>query len=468
MTLKKDYFIGDKSFYKKVMWVVLPIIIQNTITNVVNLLDNVMVGRLGTLEMSAVAIINQIIFVVNLCIFGGISGAGLFGTQYAGAKDNEGLRQCFRIKIIMGAVILLVAGIVLGFFPRQLIGLYLSETTSAADASATIGFGLRYLYIMLIGLVPFAITQVYSSSLREVGETKTPMYASSVAILINLVFNYFLIFGTFGFPKLGVMGAAIATTLSRFVEMAIVILSTRMRTNKFPFVKGIYRNFRISAELFKKVIKKSIPLIFNEGLWALGMATYLQCYSARGLQVVAAANIASTVNGLFNVVLISLGTAVAIMVGQYLGANEIDKAKKTAWRLLVFGVASAICMGLLLTGASPFIPLIYKTEQSVRDLATTFMIILAATMPLTAFAHCCYFTLRSGGKTIITFIFDCMSVWLINVPVVYIAVHHTDMSIGWVYALSQLVNLIKCILGFILVKKGIWIHNITVETREMA
>jgi len=460
MTLKKDYFIGDKSFYKKVMWVVLPIIIQNTITNVVNLLDNVMVGRLGTLEMSAVAIINQIIFVVNLCIFGGISGAGLFGTQYAGAKDNEGLRQCFRIKIIMGAVILLVAGIVLGFFPRQLIGLYLSETTSAADASATIGFGLRYLYIMLIGLVPFAITQVYSSSLREVGETKTPMYASSVAILINLVFNYFLIFGTFGFPKLGVMGAAIATTLSRFVEMAIVILSTRMRTNKFPFVKGIYRNFRISAELFKKVIKKSIPLIFNEGLWALGMATYLQCYSARGLQVVAAANIASTVNGLFNVVLISLGTAVAIMVGQYLGANEIDKAKKTAWRLITLSVGICVALGVVLILLSGIIPNVYNTESIVKEYASEFLIALALMLPFDAFAHGCYFTLRSGGKIMITFWFDCGSVWLIGVPTAFLLVNYTNLPVGLVYLAVRSLDVIKTVVGTILIRKGIWISNI--------
>jgi len=442
------------------MWVVLPIIIQNTITNVVNLLDNVMVGRLGTLEMSAVAIINQIIFVVNLCIFGGISGAGLFGTQYAGAKDNEGLRQCFRIKIIMGAVILLVAGIVLGFFPRQLIGLYLSETTSAADASATIGFGLRYLYIMLIGLVPFAITQVYSSSLREVGETKTPMYASSVAILINLVFNYFLIFGTFGFPKLGVMGAAIATTLSRFVEMAIVILSTRMRTNKFPFVKGIYRNFRISAELFKKVIKKSIPLIFNEGLWALGMATYLQCYSARGLQVVAAANIASTVNGLFNVVLISLGTAVAIMVGQYLGANEIDKAKKTAWRLITLSVGICVALGVVLILLSGIIPNVYNTESIVKEYASEFLIALALMLPFDAFAHGCYFTLRSGGKIMITFWFDCGSVWLIGVPTAFLLVNYTNLPVGLVYLAVRSLDVIKTVVGTILIRKGIWISNI--------
>ncbi len=460
MTVKKDYFIGDKAFYRKVIWVVLPIIIQNTITNVVNLLDNVMVGRLGTLEMSAVAIINQIIFVVNLCIFGGVSGAGLFGTQYAGAKDDEGLRNCFRIKIVMGAVVLVLAGIILGFFPKQLIGLYLADSTSAADASATIGFGLHYLYIMLIGLIPFAITQVYSSSLREVGETKTPMYASVAAILINLLFNYLLIFGKMGFPKLGVMGAAIATTLSRFAEMTIVIIATRMRSREFTFIKGIYRNFHIPAELFKKVIKKSVPLICNEGLWALGMATYLQCYSARGLNVVAAANIAATVNGLFNVVLISIGTAIAIMVGQCLGANETEKAKKTVWRLMTLSVGICVVLGAVLILLSGIIPNVYNTENVVKKTASEFLIALALILPFDAFAHGCYYTLRSGGKIMLTFWFDCGSVWLIGVPTAFILANFTNLPVGLVYLAVRSLDVIKTVVGTVLIRKGIWISNI--------
>lgn len=460
MTIKKDYFIGDKTFYRKVLWVALPIIIQNTITNVVNLLDNVMVGRLGTLEMSAVAIINQIIFVVNLCIFGSVSGAGLFGTQYAGAKDDEGLRHCFRIKIVLGTVVLLLAGIILGFFPKQLLGLYLADGTSAADASATIGFGLQYLYIMLIGLVPFAITQVYSSSLREVGETKMPMYASVSAILINLVFNYLLIFGTFGFPKLGVLGAGIATTLSRFVEMATVITVAHKRRGEFTFLKSIYRSCYIPVPLLKKVVKKAIPLMFNEGLWALGMATYLQCYSARGLDAVAAANIASTVNGVFNVVLISLGTSVAIMVGQCLGANEIEKAKKTAWRLITLSVGICIVLGVILILLSGKIPDAYNTEAVVKGYATDCIIAIALIFPFDAFCHACYYTLRSGGKIFITFMYDCGSVWLIGVPAAFILANCTDVSVGLVYLAVRSVDVIKTVVGTILIRKGVWISNI--------
>ena len=202
--------VGDRAFYEKVIAIVLPIIIQNTISNVVSLLDNVMVGRVGTLEMSAVSIVNQLLFVFYLCIFGGLAGAGIFATQYAGANDDEGVRHCFRIKWLIAIAMLVCASVVFIAWPRQLIGIYLAEGTAADDLQRTLGFGLDYLRVMLFGLIPFAITQIYASTLREVGETRLPMLASIAAILVNLVFNYLLIFGKFGFPKCVVTGAAVA------------------------------------------------------------------------------------------------------------------------------------------------------------------------------------------------------------------------------------------------------------------
>jgi len=195
-------------------------------------------------------------------------------------------------------------------------------------------------------------------------------------------------------------------------------------------------------------------------LWALGMATYLQCYSARGLQVVAAANIASTVNGLFNVVLISLGTAVAIMVGQYLGANEIDKAKKTAWRLITLSVGICVALGVVLILLSGIIPNVYNTESIVKEYASEFLIALALMLPFDAFAHGCYFTLRSGGKIMITFWFDCGSVWLIGVPTAFLLVNYTNLPVGLVYLAVRSLDVIKTVVGTILIRKGIWISNI--------
>ena len=456
----RDNLIGDKFFYRRVLMIVLPIIVQNTITNVVSLLDNVMVGRVGTLEMSAVAIVNQLLFVFNLCIFGGLSGAGIFATQFAGAKDDNGVRNCFRIKIVICLAILFAALCIFGIFPHQLISMYLAEGTSASDAAATTGFALDYLHIMMIGIIPFAVSQVYSSSLREVGETNLPMYASVSAIFVNIVFNWLLIFGKCGFPKLGVVGAAIATTMSRFAEMAVVVTFAHIRRGEFKFLKSVYRSMAVPKELWAKVMKKGMPILVNECLWSMGVAFYLQCYSVRGLQVVAAANIASTVNNLFNVVLISIGSAVAIMVGQCLGANEIAKAKQTVWRLITLSVAACAVVGSVLASLSGIIPHIYNTEPEVKQLATSFLLIIAMIMPFASFTHDSYFTLRSGGRTIITFIFDSGFMWLVCVPVAYCLANFTSIDITLLYFCVNALEILKCFVAFVLVKKGVWISNI--------
>lgn len=456
----KAALIGDRMFYQQMLSIVVPIIIQNTISNVVSLLDNVMVGRVGTLEMSAVSIVNQLLFVFYLCIFGGLAGAGIFATQFAGAKDDNGVRYCFRIKWLIAIAMLVCSFSVFLLFPRELIGIYLAEGTNAADAASTLGFGIDYLMIMLVGLLPFAVSQIYASTLREVGETRVPMIASIIAILVNLVFNYILIFGHFGFPKLGVAGAAIATVLSRYVEMIIIAAYTHIRSALFSFIKGAYRSVYIPMKLLGDVFKRGMPLLVNEFFWSSGMAVLLQCYSVRGLDVVAACNIASTVSNLFKVVFLSMGNAVAIMVGQALGANHQEKAKDTAWKLMAAAVASNIVMATLLFALSPVIPQIYNTEPHVRHIAMEMLWVVALMMPMYSIAHCCYFTLRSGGRTIITFIFDSGFTWGICVPFAYILANLTDMPIVPLYLAVQGLEVIKVIIGTYLVHKGVWARNI--------
>lgn len=456
----RERMFGDRDFYAQVVAVVVPIIIQNTVSNVVSLLDNVMVGRVGTLQMSAVAIINQLLFVFNLCIFGGLAGAGIFATQYAGAHDDKGVRDCFRVKWMIALSMLACALVVLIAFPKRLIGMYLAQETAQADAAATLGFGVDYLTVMLWGLLPFGVSQVYASTLREVGETRLPMFASVAAILVNLVFNYFLIFGKCGFPELGVTGAAIATVLSRYVETAIIVVYTHMKSHHFGFIRGAYRSLRVPKPLMISILRRGTPLLVNEFLWSSGMAVLLQCYSVRGLDVVAACNIATTVSNLFKVVFLSMGNAVAIMVGQALGANDIERAKNCTWRLMTLSVGSNLIMATLLALFAPAIPNIYNTEPHVRQIATQLIYVVAVMMPAYSFSHCCYFTLRSGGKTIITFLFDSVFTWCVNVPAAWLLAYKTGLGIVPLYFGVQALEMVKVVVGFVLVKKGVWIHNI--------
>lgn len=456
----RSRLIGSRAFYSAVLAIVIPVIIQNTVTNVVSLLDNVMVGRVGTLEMSAVAIVNQLLFIFNLCIFGGLAGPGIFATQYAGAKDDEGVRHCFRVKWMIAVSMLVLAFVIFTMIPEKLVSIYLAEGTAAEDAAATLAFGMEYLSIMLWGLIPFAITQIYASTLREVGETRLPMMAGVIAILVNLVFNYLLIFGKHGFPKMGVAGAALATVLSRYVEIVIIMVYTHARKDHFSFIRGAYRTMMVPGKLMGDIMKKGMPLLVNEFFWSAGMAMLLQCYSVRGLDVVAACNIANTVSNLFKVVFLSIGNAVAIMVGQALGANRVEEAKDTAWKLMVLSAGANVVMGALIALCAPMIPHIYNTEPHVREISTQLLYVIAVMMPVYAFAHCCYFTLRSGGRTIITFVFDSGYTWGICFPIAYILAYLTDMPIVPMYFAVQALEVVKVAFGLTLVSKGIWVRNI--------
>ena len=456
----KKKFIGDRAFYAMVLGITVPIIIQNGITNFVNLLDNIMVGQLGTEQMSGVSIVNQLIFVYNLCIFGGLAGAGIFTSQYFGQKDDEGIRYTFRYKLWM-AVILTIGAIALFLvYGEPLINLYLSGSSDGGDLVATLRYGRTYLNIMLIGLPAFMMLQVYASTLRECGETVVPMKAGMAAVLVNLVFNYLLIYGKFGFPQLGVAGAAIATVMSRYVEAFIVIWWTHRHAEKNSYIIGVYRSLKVPANVTKKVFIKGMPLLLNEALWSGGMAMLTQCYSVRGLNVVAGLNIANTVNNLFSVVFIALGNAVAIIVGQLLGAGQMDEARDTDNKLIVFAVISCTGIALVMLVLSPLFPLLYNTSDAVRSQATAILMAQAIFMPQAAFLNTTYFTLRAGGKTVITFFFDCAFIWLVSIPVVFVLSRFTAMPAYYIYACGQIAEWGKCVLGFVLVKKGVWIQNL--------
>ena len=229
---KHRKFIGDKRFYLMVLGVAMPIMIQNGITNFVSLLDNIMVGQVGTEQMSGVAIVNQLLFIYNLCIFGGVSGAGIFTAQYFGQGNDEGVRNTFRFKLWIGVILTAAAITIFLGAHEPLIRLYLTGDQGSQDMNATLAYGISYMKVMLVGLPPFLFVQLYASTLRECGETMLPMKAGITAVFVNLVFNYILIYGKFGAPQLGVVGAAVATVLSRYVEMAIVLIRTHGNKEK--------------------------------------------------------------------------------------------------------------------------------------------------------------------------------------------------------------------------------------------
>lgn len=453
-------FIGDKAFYRRILLLAVPMIIQNAITSFVSFLDNIMVGQIGTEQMSGVAIVNQLMFVFNIAIFGGVSGAGIFGTQFFGKGDYKGQKYAFRFKMYAVFSISAIAFMLFGFFDKSLISLYLSDNGTVGDIDLALKYGQDYLLIMLGSLLPFAVCQAYVSTIRETGQTLVPMLASAAAVVTNLILDFIFIFGFAGIPAMGVKGAAIATVTARILECAIVIVWTHCHKEKNPYIKGAYKGFGIPGNILSNILKKGTPLMLNEFLWAAGMAVIVQCYAVRGLEVVAAQNISSTITNLFNIVYIQLGMSISVIIGQSLGAGMLSEAKEQARKMIFFSVVCCCLFAGIMAVVGGYFPSIYNTDESIRELARTFIFISAIVMPFCSFSHCAYFTLRSGGRTVITFLFDSVYTWIVLIPFAFLLANYTSLPIESVFFFVQFMEVIKVIIGAIMLKSGVWLRNI--------
>ena len=460
-TIKK--FIGDKAFYKMTLTVAVPIMIQNFITNFVSMLDNLMVGSLGTEQMSGVSIVNQLIFVFNLAIFGALSGAGIFTAQFYGKNDNDGIRYTLRYKLIVSVLLFLVALGVFLLFDDFLINLYLHESSGSGDIGLTLKYAKDYLEVLLWGLLPFCIAQIFSSTLRETGETVAPMVAGFIAVLTNCAFNWVLIFGKLGAPALGVVGAAIATVISRYVECGIILIYAIKKRKRFTYFKGSFRSFSMPKKVFRDITLKGMPLLFNEFFWSLGMSLLSMAYSLYGISVVAGCSISSTVMNLANIAFISLGSSIGIIIGKQLGANQFKEAVDTDRKLIAFSAFLSAVIGVFVFIIGDEIPLLYNTTEESKELAGYFIRVCSIFIPVHSFANATYFTIRSGGKTLITFLMDSVFIMCVSVPIAFSLYYVFKLPIWYTFPIVQCIDIIKVIIGIVLVKKKVWLNNI-VET----
>lgn len=461
--MKKQEYFGDKEFYRHIFAVMIPIMIQGAFTSFVNMLDNIMVGRLGTAEMTGVSVANQFVFIYMLCMFGAVSGAGIFGAQFHGNGNTEGVRNTFRFKIMLTVLLAVIFTALLLWKQDALIGMYLKGEAGAGEAEATFGFAKQYLNVVILEMIPMALCQSFASTLRETNQVTPPMAAGIAAVLVNLCLNYILIFGNFGAPKLGVAGAAIATVISRIVELAINLIWCLANPKKAAFFRGAFRSFKVPASLMGRITLKGLPLMLNETLWSAGLALVDQCYSLRGLNVVSAQNIVYTFYDLFCVAFTSCGSAIGIVIGQELGAGRLEQAKADSKKLCVLSTFIGIAVGAAFALLSGVIPQIYNTTDEVRRLASDIIIVFGAVMPMLAYCNATYFIVRAGGKTLITMLTDCGYVWIFQLPAAYYISRYTGIPIVPFYVIIQALQIIKVAMGTYFVKKGVWLTNIVEE-----
>lgn len=453
-------YIGDKKFYRDVLKLTVPIMVQNAISNFVSLLDNLMIGRLGTNALSGVSIANQMMFIYYLLLFGATAGAGIFTAQYHGMKNVEGVRETFRFKIVLNLFLSAIAAVIFIFFGPAFIGTFLHGEGLASDAANTLAIGRDYLSVMIVSMLPHSIAMAYSGTLRDTGETAAPMKASFVAVFVNLIGNFILIYGYLGFPAMGARGAAIATVISRFVELAILILHTHRNSARHTFIIGAYKTLRIRPGMTGKYFLKCLPLMLNETLWSAGTTFMNQSYSLRSLNAVAALNIESTLFNLLGVAFIAMGEGVGIVIGHTLGSGQIKKAREDSLRLIAFSVFLGLVFGIIQIAVSPFFPMLYNTSPQVRSLATRFIVVFGCLMPVIAYAHASYFIIRAGGRAVITFLFDSCFMWVISVPTAYFLSRYTNTNVILLVAVVQALELPKACIGGIMVHSGIWARQI--------
>ncbi|MBR4947914.1 MAG: MATE family efflux transporter [Clostridiales bacterium] len=452
----------NKDLYRRLLKIAVPMMIQNGVSQIVNLLDNFMIGQVSTNALSGVGIANQMMFVFYLMTFGATAGSGIFTAQYYGKKDWEGVRITFRFKLITNLILSVLACFIFYFGATFLVSRYLQGEGDPADAAETLKIGVQYLHVMIISLIPIGICQAYAGTLRDIGQTKVPLVASACAILVNFTGNLLLIYGLLGFPALGALGAAIATVISRFVELGVLVVYVATHKEQCPFIVGAFKHFRIPGKMAREFIIRATPLLLNETMWSFGITMLNQSYSYRTLDAMAAIQIETSIYNVMMVAFVAMGEAVGILTGQILGSGKVEEAKKNAFRMIWFTVAFGTLFGIIMICVSPFFPMIFPDATvEIKNLATWLIVINGTLMPFYSFTHASYFIIRSGGKTLITMIFDSGFVWILSVPFAFVLSHYTSLPLIWMVAAVQALELIKCITGGLFVKSGIWAKDIT-------
>lgn len=456
---------ADKAFYRRVFATALPMMAQNAITMFVSLLDNLMVGQLSTAQIGGVTIINNnLIFIFNLCLFGGIAGAGIYTTQFYGSGDNDSIRYTFRFKLYISLLMTAIGTAVFLLFGDSLIGLYLRGQGDARLAADTLHYAKQYLGIMLWGLLPFALTTAYTGTLKVCGHPTVSMVASVCATIANLVGNWILIFGNLGAPAMGVAGAAVATVISRYVEFGVLAIWAHTHTVAVPYMKGLFKSFYVPKVILRAIYSKSLMLLLNEAMWSFGMAFLNQCYSVWGQDVNAALGISSTMFNMASVSFKSLGATVGIIMGQMLGANGEEKELRQAnKRLIVLSLGFGTVFGGGIAALSGVFPSLFDTTASVRSLATGLILIASCDVLLQSYIYPVYFTLRSGGQTTATFLFDCGSIWVLSLPLAFLLSRYSNLHVFAIYGIVTGVDVIKCVVGKFMLRSGKWIHKLTVK-----
>ncbi|MCB2288273.1 MATE family efflux transporter [Clostridium sp. CS001] len=442
----------EKRFYKSILTIALPIALQNLISNSLNMVDTMMIGKLGVTEIAAVGLANQYFFFFALILFGINSGAGIFIAQFWGQKDVLNIRRMLGLALITGISVALIFTIGGFFIPERILRLFLKNPD-------VIKLGSDYLRIVCLSYILNTISFGYAFACRSIGKARIPMYVSIVALLSNTLLNYLLIFGNFGFPQMGVKGAAIATLIARVIE--IILILGIIYNEKGVLAAKISELTDLSANFIKRYFKTATPVILNEGFWALGMVMYSVAYASIGKNELASAQIANTIQGIFLVVSMGLANATAIMIGNKIGAKEEKLGITYAKRFCIIGPVAGIIMGMGLFLASPLILSIFKLPMNAYKDTRGILIVMSIYMAIKVFNTTMIVgILRSGGDTKFALFLEVGAVWLVGVPLAFLGAIVWKLPIYYVVAIVSLEEVVKMAIGVPRIVSKKWMKNV--------
>lgn len=457
--------LKDKSFLRKTLTITIPIVLQNLLNNLLNLVDTLMIGKLGETQIAAVGLANKVFFVFSLLMFGVCSGSGILAAQYWGKRELMNIRRVLRISLIIGvgcSFLFVIPGI---FFPEFVMRIF-------TPIDETVAEGAKYLVIIALSYPLTAVTNAYIASLRSMNFVKLPVIITSISIVVNIVLNFGLIFGYFGLPKMGVAGAALATLIARIVEVCALLIIVHMHKagdgGVGDFIHLKYQKAKEHGVAFfhkaflQKYFHTAAPVIANEFMWGLGVTMYSLVYGRMGNSATAAITITNTVEQVALVFFFGICNAAAVILGNELGADELEKAEEHAKNYILLQFLLTIVGAVILFFTKDLVVSMFDVPEIVAKYIklciTVFVLYMPARMLNALFIVA---ILRAGGDTRAALFLDVTGVWFIGIPMAVLGGLVLHMPIYIVYAMILIEEFYKLILGYRRYKQRKWLKNIT-------
>lgn len=457
LNLIKEYR-NDKTFYKNLSIITLPIVFQNLIASSLNMLDTMMIGKVGEIELASVGIANQYYFLFTLFILGIAGGCGVLLAQLWGKNDK------LNIKKVLGKSLVITVFLSLIFV---LIGLMMPESIMSIfnKNESVVAVGSSYMRITVISYIFTGITFVFASALRSVENTKLPMYASLVGILINGVFNYALIFGKFGMPELKTEGAAIATLIARICECCMLLFWVYFKDTLLNININDLRD--LSKSLTKTLSNITVPIVLNEACWGLGNVVYIAIYARINTRAAASMQICSTIMNLFMIFAFGLSYAAVVIIGNEIGANRESVAIESSKKIAKLSIFISLLLGVILfISAKPIISF-FNVSDEVK-LASTYILYVYSMIMTVRVCNLVMIVgiLRGGGDAAYGSILQGATLWLIGIPLAFLAAFVLHLPVYLVVAFTAVEELIKVFFMIKRFRSYKWIKNMVNDNSD--